>query len=95
MLQRNDSGYAVTITAPAAWPRLPVAVDVQPGQVADLPDLLFGWTAVTTGPPVVTVPTESPDPVAVVVEPDPEPIPPPVKAVKKADTATEPEGASK
>ena len=59
MLQRNDTGYAETITAPGTR----FAVLVLPGQVADLPNLLFGWTSVGSGTPVVTVPTPDPPPV--------------------------------
>ena len=76
MLQRNDSGYTVVITAPVEWPRLPVAVEVHPGDCADLPDVLFGWTEVAEGTPVVTVPTppapevaEAPAPVEDAPEP--------------------------
>ena len=59
MLQRNDSGYAESITAPGTR----FAVVVQPGQIADLPTLLFGWASVGSGTPVVTVPTPDPPPV--------------------------------
>ena len=76
MLQRNDSGYTVVITAPVEWPRLPVAVDVAPGDVADLPDVLFGWTEVGEGTPVVTVPTPPAPEVPVPVEDAPEPVEP-------------------
>ena len=97
MLQRNDSGYTVTITAPVEWPRLPVAVDVQPGECVDLPDLLFGWTEATSGAPVVTVPTppapevaEAPEPVEVIPEPA-EPVTPKVSIPRQSQPSTETE----
>lgn len=101
MLQRNDSGYTVTITAPVEWPRLPVAVDVQPGECVDLPDLLFGWTAVADGSPVVSVrpasalPVEAPADVAPAVDPPAPAIeaksPPKVSIPRQTEPSTETE----